>query len=71
VLRRRGWPIPVTALAALIVLVASGSPANAAVKGLVSGSVSGHVTLPLLPLTLSALAATAAIAITCRLSSRR
>lgn len=71
VLRRRGWPIPVTALAALLVLVASGSPANAAVKGLVSGSVSGHVTLPVLPLAVAAVVSAAAVALTCRLASRR
>ncbi|MDI5964187.1 ABC transporter [Streptomyces sp. SL13] len=71
VLRRRGWPVPVTALAALLVLVASGSPANAAVTGLVTGSASGHVTLPLLPLGLSLLACAAATAVTCRLVARR
>ncbi len=71
VLRRRGWPIPVTALAALLVLVASGSPANAAVSGLVSGSISGRVTLPGIPLALAAVICAAATALTCRLASRR
>jgi hypothetical protein len=71
VLRRRGWPIPVTGLVAVLALVASGSPANAAVTGLVTGSASGHVTLPWLPLALAALACAAATASTCRLVSRR
>ncbi len=71
VLRRRGWPIPVTGLAALLVLVASGSPANAAVSGLVTGSVSGRVTLPVVPFCAALLVCAAATALTCRLASRR
>lgn len=71
VLRRRGWSIPVTALTALVVLVVSGSPANAAVSGLVTGSVSGRVTMPLVPLLASAVVCAAATALTCRLVSRR
>ena len=71
VLRRPGWPIPVTALVALVVLVASGSPANAAVSGLVSGSHNGAVHLPILPLALTAAICAAATALSCRLAARR
>ncbi|MEU1625953.1 ABC transporter [Streptomyces sp. NPDC020096] len=71
VLRRPGWPIPVTALAALLVLVASGSPANAAVSGLVSGSSTGAVSLPVLPFALAVVVCAAATALSCRLASRR
>lgn len=71
VLRRPGWPIPVTLLAALTVLVAAGSPAQAAVGGLVTGSISGHVSLPVAPLAIAALIALAATALTCRLAGRR
>ncbi|GAA1902569.1 ABC transporter [Streptantibioticus ferralitis] len=71
VLRRPGWPIPVTALAALLLLVASGSPANAAVSGLVSGSSTGAVHLPVLPLALAVVACAAATAFSCRLAARR
>lgn len=68
---RPGWAVPFTALAALLVLVASGSPANAAVSGLVTGSRTGAVALPLLPLAASALVAAAATAFACALSGRR
>ncbi|MDF3290004.1 ABC transporter [Streptomyces silvisoli] len=71
VLRRPGWPIPVTALAALLVLVASGSPANAAVSGLVRGSHTGAVHPPILPLALTAAVCAAATALGCRLAARR
>ncbi len=71
VLRRPGWPIPVTALAALLVLVASGSPANAAVSGLVSGSHTGAVHPPVLPLLLTAAICALATALGCRLAARR
>ncbi|NEA73424.1 ABC transporter [Streptomyces sp. SID13588] len=71
VLRRAGWAIPVSGLSALLVLVIGGSPANAAVSGLVSGSQTGTVGLPLLPLCLAAVAAAAATAVACALGSRR
>ncbi|MFF7212428.1 ABC transporter [Streptomyces sp. NPDC008238] len=57
VLLRPGWAVPVTALTAVLVLVAAGSPANAAVTGLVTGSRTGAVPFPLLPLLPAALAA--------------
>ncbi|MDW6059246.1 hypothetical protein SAZ11_16005 [Streptomyces sp. FXJ1.4098] len=66
-----GWGIQATAVASLLVLVASVSPANAAVTGLVSGSQTGSVTLPLLPLAMTGAAAAGATALACVLSSRR
>jgi hypothetical protein len=71
VLMRPGWAVPVTGLCALLLLVTSGSPANAAVRALVGGSRSGTVTLPLVPLLLAAVAAALATAVACRLSGRR
>ncbi|ADI06192.1 ABC transporter ATP-binding protein [Streptomyces bingchenggensis BCW-1] len=66
-----GWGIQATAAASLLVLVASASPANAAVSDLVSGSQTGTVTLPLLPLAMTGAAAAGATALACALSSRR
>lgn len=70
-LRRPAWAVLTTALAALLMSVAGASPANAAVSGLVNGSRSGTVTMPLLPLALAAVLAAGATAIACALSSRR
>jgi hypothetical protein len=67
------WPAAVasTVLVALLALVAGGSPANAAVRGLVGGSRSGDVPLPWVPfagaLVMAAVAATCA----CFLAARR
>ncbi|GAA2358377.1 hypothetical protein GCM10010246_55110 [Streptomyces cuspidosporus] len=66
-----GWGIQATALASLLVLVTDASPANAAVSDLVSGSHTGTVTLPLLPLALTGAVAAGATALACALSSRR
>ncbi|MEU1868848.1 ABC transporter [Streptomyces sp. NPDC019793] len=71
VLRSPGRAVPALLLAALLALVASGSPARAAVGGLVAGSRSGAVPLPLLPLAGAAVIAVAATAAACALSSRR
>jgi hypothetical protein len=71
VLRSTGRAVPALLLAALLALVVSGSPANAAVSGLVTGSRSGTVPLPLLPLGAAALLAAAATAVACALTSRR
>ncbi|MFE0179629.1 ABC transporter [Streptomyces olivaceus] len=71
VLRSPGRAVPALLLAALLALVASGSPARAAVSGLVTGSRSGAVPLPLLPLAAAAALASAATAAACALSSRR
>jgi hypothetical protein len=70
-LRSTGRAVPALLLAALLALVVSGSPAQAAVSGLVTGSRSGTVELPLLPLAGAALLAAAATATACALTSRR
>lgn len=70
-LRSPGRSVPAMLLAAMLLLVTAGSPAQAAVHGLVTGSQSGHVPLPLLPLTGAALLATAASALACALTARR
>jgi hypothetical protein len=70
-LRSPGRAVPAMLLAALLLLVTAGSPAQAAVRGLVTGSQSGHVPLPLLPLAGAALLATAASALACALTARR
>lgn len=71
VLRSTGWSIPVGMLAALLLLVLDASPANAAVSGLVTGSLDGTITTPWLPLAATALIAAAATAVACALNSRR
>ncbi|MER6145478.1 ATP-binding cassette domain-containing protein [Streptomyces sparsogenes] len=71
VLLSTGWGIQATALASLLVLVTDASPANAAVSDLVSGSHTGTVTLPLLPLAVTGAVAAGATALACALSSRR
>lgn len=63
--------MPVTALTAVLVLVAAGSPANAAVTGLVTGSRTGAVPFPLVPLLFAALAAAGAGLLAATLSARR
>ncbi len=59
------------ALGALLALVAAGSPARSAVAGLVTGSRTGAVHTPVVPLVLAALIAGGAAAVVCALSSRR
>ncbi|MET7799668.1 ABC transporter [Streptomyces decoyicus] len=71
VLRSPGWSIPAGMVAALLLLVLSASPANAALSGLVTGSLHGTINTPWLPLTATALIAAAATAAACALSSRR
>ncbi|GFE13688.1 hypothetical protein Sgleb_17350 [Streptomyces glebosus] len=71
VLRSTGWSIPTGLLAALLLLVLGASPANAAVSGLVTGSVHGTINTPWLPLAATGLLAAAATAAACALSSRR
>jgi hypothetical protein len=58
-------------LAALLALVVTGSPAQAAVSGLVTGSQSATVHPPLLPLAAAALVTAAAAAVACALTARR
>ena len=71
VLRSPGRAVPATLLAALLSVVATGSPAQAAVSGLVTGSQSGTVPVPLIPAAGAAVLAAAATAAACALSSRR
>lgn len=70
-LRSTGRAVPAMLLAALLAVVVTGSPAQAAVSGLVTGSRSGMVPLPLLPLAAAALLTAAASAVACALTSRR
>ncbi|KUO03431.1 hypothetical protein [Streptomyces caeruleatus] len=70
-LRSTGRAVPAMLLAALLAVVVTGSPAHAAVSGLVTGSRSGTVPLPLLPLAAAALLTAAATAVACALTSRR
>ncbi|MFF3389688.1 ABC transporter [Streptomyces sp. NPDC002669] len=70
-LHRRGWSVAATVAAALLVLVAEGSPANSAVAGLVTGSRTGTVHVPVLALALALVLAAAAAALTCRLAPVR
>lgn len=71
VLRRPGWSVVSTVGLALPVLLVAGSPANAAVTGLVTGSETGRVPLPLAPLLIAAVAAAGAGAVACAVSARR
>ncbi|MEU6218718.1 ABC transporter [Streptomyces sp. NPDC047022] len=71
VLRTPGRSVPALLLAVLLVLVVGGSPANAAVNALVSGSQTAKVPLPLLPLALAALLTATASAVACALTTRR
>ncbi|MEU1403717.1 ABC transporter [Streptomyces sp. NPDC005728] len=70
-LRSTGRAVPAMLLAALLAVVLAGSPAQAAVSGLVTGSQSGRVPVPLLPLAGAALVAAAAFAAASALTSRR
>ncbi|MGW0508275.1 ABC transporter [Streptomyces olivaceoviridis] len=71
VLRSRGRAVPAMLLGALLAVVLTGSPAQAAVSGLVIGSQTGRAPVPLLPLAGAALLTLAAFAATGRLVSRR
>jgi hypothetical protein len=71
VLRSPGRAVPAMLLAALLSAVATGSPAQAAVSGLVAGSQSGTVPVPLLSLAAAAVIAAGATAAACALTSRR
>lgn len=70
-LRGAGLAVPSTMLAALLVLVAGVSPANAAVSHLVADSQTGSVTVPWLPALLALLAAAGCTAISCAVARRR
>ncbi|MCS0602187.1 ABC transporter [Streptomyces sp. LP11] len=71
VLRSTGRAVPAMLLGALLALVVAGSPAQAAVSGLVTGSRTGRAPVPVLPLVAAALVAAAAFAVSARLASRR
>ncbi|MGW1229090.1 ABC transporter [Streptomyces sp. NPDC001478] len=70
-LHRRGWSLTVIPLGALLCLVTTGSPAKSAVTGLVTGSLTGTVRVPVLPLLGAAGVAAVAGALACRLTSVR
>ncbi|MFJ8077366.1 ABC transporter [Streptomyces sp. NPDC096176] len=70
-LHARGWSLAATALAALLALVTSGSPAGYAVTALVTGSQTGTVRMPVLPLVGAVLIAAAAFAIAAVMASLR
>lgn len=70
-LHGRGWSIAATVLASLLALVTAGSPAEHAVTGLATGSLTGTVRMPVLPLLGAAAIAAAALALACRLTSVR
>ncbi|MFG2498101.1 ABC transporter [Streptomyces sp. NPDC048441] len=70
-LRSPGRAIGVLLLAALLALVTTGSPAKAALTGLVTGSRDGVVPVPLLPVAGAAVLALAAVGAACGMASRR
>ncbi len=66
-LRATGRAVP----AMLLAVVLTGSPAQAAVSGLVTGSQSGRAPVPLLPLAGAVLCTAAAFAAAAALTARR
>ncbi|MEV7982235.1 ABC transporter [Streptomyces sp. NPDC086519] len=70
-LRSPGRAVPAMLLAALLAVVVGGSPAHAAVSGLVSGSESGRIPVSPLPLAAAVLLTAAAFAAACALNGRR
>ncbi|MFB7510030.1 ABC transporter [Streptomyces broussonetiae] len=71
VLCSTGRAVPAMLLGALLAVVLTGSPAQAAVSGLVTGSQTGRVAVPLLPPAGAALLTAAAFATAAGLSARR
>ncbi|MFJ4841701.1 ATP-binding cassette domain-containing protein [Streptomyces sp. NPDC088746] len=71
VLHRHGWSLAATVSGALLAVVTEGSPAKAAVTGLVSGSLTGTVRVPLLPLAGALVIAVAVAALTSRTAALR
>ncbi|GAA3785457.1 hypothetical protein GCM10022403_020280 [Streptomyces coacervatus] len=71
VLRSPGRAVPAMLLTALLSAVTTGSPAQATVSGLVAGSQSGKVPVPLVPLVAAAVVAAVAMGAACALTSRR
>ncbi|MEV6113232.1 ABC transporter [Streptomyces sp. NPDC052109] len=70
-LRSTGRAVPAMLLGALLAVVLTGSPAQAAVRGLVTGSQTGRAPVPLLPLVGAALLTAAAFAVAAGLATRR
>ncbi|WP_406441823.1 ABC transporter [Streptomyces sp. NBC_00631] len=70
-LRSPGRAVPTMLLAALLAMVVGGSPAHAAVSGLVTGSESGRIPVSPLPLAAAALLTAAAFTTACALNGRR
>ncbi|MCX4680546.1 ABC transporter [Streptomyces sp. NBC_01433] len=68
---RRGRSVAATVLGVLLALVTSGSPAKYAVTSLVSGSRTGSVPVPGLPLLGAAVLAAAVALFVCRSAARR
>ncbi|MGW2032715.1 ABC transporter [Streptomyces sp. NPDC001811] len=71
VLRSRGRAVPALLLGALLAVVSAGSPAQAAVSALVTGSRTGRAPVPLLPPAGAVLLTAAAFAAAGRLVARR
>ncbi|MGW0732733.1 ABC transporter [Streptomyces sp. NPDC002851] len=70
-LHSTGYSVGAIGLGSLFALVTTGSPAASAVRGLITGSRTGTVHIPVLQLATAALAAGAVAAVACGLSSRR
>ncbi|MEV0117569.1 ABC transporter [Streptomyces sp. NPDC050844] len=70
-LRSPAWAISVLLLAALLALVTTGSPAQAVLTDLITGSRDGVVPVPVLPVAGAGALAAAAVATACGLASRR
>ncbi|WP_405730123.1 ABC transporter [Streptomyces sp. NBC_00028] len=70
-LRSPGRAVPTMLLAALLSVVVTGSPAQAAVSGLVTGSQKGTVPLPVFPCVAAAAVTAVALAVACALTTRR
>lgn len=70
-LRSPGRAVPALLLGALLALVVSGSPANAAISSLVDGSRHATIPAPVLPLAAAGLLMAAATAVACALTTRR
>lgn len=70
-MRSPGRAIPVMLLASLLALVTTGSPVNAVMTELVSGSRDGVVPVSLLPVAGAAVLVTGAVGAACGLASRR
>jgi hypothetical protein len=66
-----GRAVPAMLLAAVLALMVTGSPARAAISGLVTGSQAGTVPAPVLPLLAAGALAAAAVGVACALTTRR